>query len=448
MTGWPYLLTLTLLAPLAGIVATMLTRDLHRARRVSLGSLALTLAAASAAGFDAYIGGYGERPLVLGAFAIDGVSALMLPVIGMLQLLVAVGTSKVHTTHATSVRLLLATLFALSAATAVSGLVLIGSMTAAAAIPLWDLHSRRRSLRAYLSYMAPALGLLLAGWIGISASPGINTGLMAAGLLIYCGMVPGHAWAPALFESGRLGSALSFALPMMPVMAVVRLLLPSAPADVLAVAGWACLFTGVYAGGLAVVQDSARRFYGWLVLSQISMVMFAALQATPAGLTAALCLWGSAALSLVGLALPLRGLEARFGALSLREHHGLYTQVPTLAVCFLVAGLGCAGFPGAIGFVPVELLVSGSFEQGWWVSAILAVIVMLNGIAVMRAYFSLFTGKRVAASVSLQATRVERISIASVVIVVLMGGWLAPNIVATRHALADQILIERASALH
>ena len=110
-----------------------------------------------------------------------------------------------------------------------------------------------------------------------------------------------------------------------------------------------------------------------------------------------------------------------------------------MAVCFLVAGLGCAGFPGAIGFVPVELLISGSFEQGWWVSAILAVIVMLNGIAVMRAYFSLFTGKRVAASVSLQATRVERISIASVVIVVLMGGWLAPNIVATRHARADQI---------
>jgi formate hydrogenlyase subunit 3/multisubunit Na+/H+ antiporter MnhD subunit len=433
------------LAPLAGAIATMLTRDLHRARRVYLGSLGLTLAAASAAALDAHLGGYGERPLVLGAFAIDGVAAPLLPVIGMLQLLVALGTSKVHTTHAGSVRLLLATLFALAAATAVSGPVLIGAMTAAAALPAWDLHSRGRSLRAYLVYMVPALGLLIAGWVGLGASPGMNAGLMAAGLLIYCGMAPGHGWAPALFESGRLGSALAFVLPILPVMAVMRLLLPSAPADVLAVAGWACLFTGVYAGGLALVQDSVRRFYGWLVLSQLSMVMFAALQATPAGLTAALCLWISAALSLAGLAFPVRGLEARFGALSIREHHGLYAQAPTLAVCFLIAGLGCAGFPGAIGFVPVELLVSGSFEQGWWVSAVLAFIAMLNGIAVLRAYFSLFTGKRVAPSVSLQATRVERVGIAAVVVVVLLGGWLAPDVVASRHSLADQILIERAA---
>ncbi len=443
--GYPYLLTLALLAPLAGALAVVLTRDVQRAQGVCTGALATTLALASAAALQAHLSGYGVIPLALNAFGIDPVAAPILPVIALVHLLTAVGTAKSRVNHGRCLRLLLSVFFALAATTSATGPVLIAMLAAAAVLPAWDLKGLGRSLRGYLVYMLPALCLIVAGWAGQGgSSPDLSAGLMLAGLLIYGGMAPGHAWAPSLFERGSFGASMGFVLPILPVLALIRLVLPMAPEDLMTGAGYFCLFTGLYAGGMATVQGSVRRFYAYLALSQLSMVLFAVLQATSIGVTAALCLWISAALCLAGLGFPARAIEARFGRLSLREPHGLYPQTPALAVSFLVAGLGCVGFPGTFGFVPVELLISGSFSQGLWISAALAVIAMLNGIAILRAYFSLFTGKRTTASVSLQATPVERFGIVVIAVVVLLGGWLAPPLVASRHDLADQLLSQRA----
>ena len=70
---------------------------------------------------------------------------------------------------------------------------------------------------------------------------------------------------------------------------------------------------------------------------------------TELSLTGSLCLWFSVILSLGGFGLTLRALEARFGRLSLAEYHGLYEHSPALAVCFLLTGLACVGFPGTLG---------------------------------------------------------------------------------------------------
>jgi NADH-quinone oxidoreductase subunit M len=444
MTGYPYLLTLALLAPLAGALVVALTRDVQRAQGACIGALAACVALVGAAAVQAHLVGYGAMGLALGAFGVDSVAAPVLPVIGLVHLLAAVGTAKSRVNHGRCVRLLLSALFTLAAATSATGPGLILMMAAAAVLPAWDLKALGRSMRGYLVYMVPALVLIVAGWMSVDgASRELSSGLMIAGLLVYGGMAPGHAWTASLFERGSFGASMGFVLPILPLVGLIRLVLPVAPEPVLETAGWFCLFTGVYAGGLATVQASVRRFYAYLALSQLSMVLFAVLQASAIGVTAALCLWISAALCLAGLGFPARAIEARFGRLSLREAHGLYSQIPTLAVSFLVAGLACVGFPGTFGFVPIELLISGSFEQGRWVSAALAATAMLSGIAILRAYFALFTGKRTSASVSLQATPVERFGIVVIAVVVLLGGWLAPPLVASRHALADQLVAQR-----
>jgi len=172
-------------------------------------------------------------------------------------------------------------------------------------------------------------------------------------------------------------------------------------------------------------------------------VLFAVMLHTSNSLTAALCLWISTTLSLAGLALSVRALEARFGDLSLQDHHGYYEQVPGLAICFLITGLASVGFPGTIGFVPMELLISGSVDQGLGISLTLAFAAMLNGIAIMRAYFALFTGKRPTTSVSLQVTPTERLGIVILALVVFLGGWLSPSVVASRHRVADELLQQR-----
>jgi len=99
---------------------------------------------------------------------------------------------------------------------------------------------------------------------------------------------------------------------------------------------------------MAVVQGETRKFYAHLCVSQAPLVLFAVMLHTSDGLTVALCLWMSSMLALEGLAFSIRALEARFGALSLREHHGYYERVPGLAVCFLITGLASVGFPGSL----------------------------------------------------------------------------------------------------
>src|SRR5205823_5986874 len=128
-------------------------------------------------------------------------------------------------------------------------------------------------------------------------------------------------------------------------------------------------------------------------------------------LTGALALWVSVTLSLGGFGLTLRALEARFGRLSLSDFHGLYEHSPALAVCFMLTGLASVGFPCTLGYVAAELLVDGAVEANLAVGAAVVVAAALNGIAVVRAYFRLFTGTRHVSTVSLNITFGERVAV-------------------------------------
>src|SRR5213082_2126341 len=98
------------------------------------------------------------------------------------------------------------------------------------------------------------------------------------------------------------------------------------------------LFTAVYAAGMATVQRDARRFFAFLFLSHASLVLVGLEFVTShgVGLAGALCLWYSVIISLGGLGLTLRALEARFGRLTLTRFHGLYEHSRMLAIFFLL----------------------------------------------------------------------------------------------------------------
>ena len=439
-------LEFTLLLPLIGAIMVSFIRTPALAARWCLGFVLITLISATGAAFN-FTGSSGGAKLQSGTFAIDEISAPMLPVLTLLHLLIMLGTAKSRVSPLSCVRLLLATCITLSALTCHTGSVLVALLVSAVLLPIWDLKSRGRRSRGYWIYMALFIGLLLAGWNSNETSaPELTIGLLVLALLLRGGAVPLHGWLSTLFQGASFGTAMLFVLPLMEVLASLRLLLPGAPDWMLKAGSTICLVTAVYGGGMACVQHEVRRFFAHLALSQTSMVLFAVMLHTSNGLTAALCLWISTTLSLAGLALSVRALEARFGDLSLREHHGYYEQVPGLAICFLITGLASVGFPGTIGFVPMELLISGSVDQGLGISLALAFAAMLNGIAIMRAYFALFTGRRPTTSISLQVTPTERLGIIILALVVFLGGWFSPSVVASRHRVADELLQQRNGA--
>ena len=146
----------------------------------------------------------------------------------------------------------------------------------------------------------------------------------------------------------------------------------------------------------------------YLFLSNSSLVLVGLEVATPISLTGGLCVWLSVGMSLSGLGLTLRALEARTGRLSLVDYHGLYEHMPNLAVFFLLTGLASIGFPGTVGFVGAELLVEGAVNVNPFVGMLVVLVAALNGIAVLHAYFRLFTGKRHTTSISLRSRWPEK----------------------------------------
>lgn len=433
---WPWL-AVSLGLPWVGVAALGWSQSAVRTQSRCLTTLLALLAATLGASWA------GEAGPSVGAgwFRADSLAAPLLPVLAVLHLLTFLGTAKSRVTRTACMRQLMGAGLSLAALTCQStgGLVVLAVL--GVAVPGWELWERRGRWRSFALHQGLFIGLLVVGWFGSrNGAAGYGHALLLLAVLVRGGIVPAQAWVPSLFERASYAGGMAFVLPLTELMVAIRLLVPVASGTLMELGAWACLLTAVYGGGMAVVQQDLRRFYAHLCVSQTSLVLYGALLQSANGLTASLCLWLSASLSLAGLAFAVRALEARFGPLSLREYHGCYETVPGLAVCFLVAGLACVGFPGTIGFVPLELLISGSVEEGIWTSVALALATMLNGVAILRAYFSLFTGRRRASVGSLPVTAWERVGIAAITVLVFAGAWVPPSVAASRHRVAETIL--------
>jgi NADH-quinone oxidoreductase subunit M len=136
-------------------------------------------------------------------------------------------------------------------------------------------------------------------------------------------------------------------------------------------------------------------------------------------------------------------MEARTGRVSLEHYHGLYEHTPRLAVLFLLTGLASVGFPGTFGFVGMELLIDGAVEAYPVVGAAVVLAAALNGIAVVRAYFTVFTGTRHVTSVNLRSRPPERLAILALALLIFAGGLFPQPGISSRHHAAKELVRSR-----
>ena len=449
-------LELAILAALLGALCVGPLRDPLRAWRWGLAFTAAALACAVLAclgyylcranGLEADGGGHAD---LLGRqlLHIDELNAPLLPMAALLHFLTALATGRTKMRRYSLSWSLASEAIRLTAFGCAEPGLLIGLLALGAVPGYVELLNRRKPTQVYLLHMALFVGLLALGWAfyprgGLTRTAWAAVPLLTA-VLIRCGGVPTHCWLTEWFEHASFGNALLFVTPLTGVYAAVRLALPVAPDWALQGLGLAFLLTAVYAAGMATVQHEARRFFAYLFLSHASLVLVGLGLHTPVSLTGALALWVAVALALHGFGLTLRALEARFGRLSLAEFHGLYEQSPALAMCFLLTGLASVGFPGTLGFVAADLLVDGAAEASPYVALAVALAGALNGIAVLRVYFLLFTGARHASSVRLRVGARERLAILTLAALILGGGLVPQPGVLSRHRAALDVLRAR-----
>ncbi len=449
---------LAILLPLIGAFWVRLLRNPDRAREHSLWISGLSLVCTCAAWLSLDTSGQshalareqwdvGRKWFGGDMFVVDELSAPLLPMAALLFLLTELATlrTKVRRFSFASVlvreAVLLAT-FACREPWAIAILLAIGT------IPPWlELRERNKPTRVYVLHMGLFVGLLFAGMAVQSINAQVAAVLLMAAVLVRSGIVPLHCWMTDLFEHASFGTALLFVTPMVGAYAALRLVLPIAPDWVLRSIALLSLLTAVYAACMALVQHEARRFFCYVFLSHSSLVLVGLEVATTIGLTAALCVWLSVGLSLAGFGLTLRSVEARTGRLSLDQFHGLYEHMPMLAILFLVTGLGSIGFPGTLGFVGTELLLEGVRRVYPLVGTAIVAAAALNGLAVLHAYFRVFTGARHVTSIDLQIRWPEQIAVLIFTVLILGGGLYPQPGVESRYHAAVKLIESRQQRL-
>lgn len=448
----------SVLIPLLGALWVAMIHNADRARRHSIVICSVTLLCATCEWIDFMRLNTFEAhdhwdlfQLVIhqNIFVIDELTAPLLPLGALLYLMTVLSTLRTKINRFSFGWTLVAEAILLATLSCRDPWVVIALLSAATVPPWLELRSRGRSTRVYAIHMGLFVTLLCVGQalLPADASPSnppiLAGGLIAAAVLMRSGVIPLHCWMTDLFEKATFGTALLFVMPMTGAYAVMRLLIPVAPDWGLQSIAVVSLITAVYAAGMALVQHESRRFFCYLFLSQASLVLVGLETATAIGLTGALCVWVSVGISMLGFGLTLRSVEARVGRLSLASYHGLYSHIPALAALFLLTGLSSIGFPGTVGFVGAELLVEGAVGVYPVVGVLVVVAGALNGIAVMQAYFRLFTGTEHHASVSLKARWSEKVAVLILSVLILGGGlWPQPGVQSRYHA-AIEIITRR-----
>lgn len=433
-------------------------REPNRAARWGIAFTGLVFALAFLAWLGFYLGvppgrvsPWSVQSRVLGSqvLALDELSAPLVPAVALLHFLAAVTTARTRMRYFSFSWSLASDALRLAMFSCQASWLLVGLLAMGTLPPYVELVNRGRPTRVYVFHMLLYVGLLVVGWAAVEAAAGRasvaawGAFLLTMAILVRSGTIPAHCWMTDWFEHASFGNALLFVTPLSGVYAAVRLVLPIAPDWVLQGIGLFSLITAIYAAGMATVQTDTRRFFAYLFLSHASLVLVGLELHTTLSLTASLCLWFSVILSLGGFGLTLRALESRFGRLSLMSFHGLYEHSPTLAACFMLTGLASVGFPGTLGFISTELLVDSAVDVSPRVGVVVVAAAALNGIAVVRAYFLLFTGARHVSTVSLGIGLRERIGVLTLSALILGGGLFPQPGVATRVHAAEAILNDR-----
>lgn len=377
----------------------------------------------------------------------DELSALLLPFCALLFAVVILVMPRTEIRPRSARRILvseaiLLLTFATGDADAISILWILSMVPA-----YFELRERAPGTRSpFLLYMLVSAVLVgaavavLHSPVGASATGlAFITGLWAAAIMIRKGIVPLHSWMLDFFEQAPLATSILYCTPQIGAYAAIRMVSPHAPRAVLAVLGIASLVTAVYGAGLALVQDKGRRAFGALFMGQSALVLVGLDSHDIVGLTGSLCLWISSGLAMAGFGMTIQALEARRGRLRLNMYHGGYERTPTLAASFLLLGLACVGFPGTLGFVGQEALVDGAVVASPQTGVGVMLAVALNGIFILRTYFSLFCGARMGPSPGQRLRMREYAGFLLIVAVLVLGGLIPQPFVASRHRAAEAV---------
>ncbi|MFM9025058.1 MAG: proton-conducting transporter membrane subunit [Planctomycetaceae bacterium] len=448
-------------APLAAAAVLRTTGSRLEPRAVAGAALAIALAAAAVVSWSWHAGAgrtvvWGDRLAGGSLVTVDGLTALLLPFIAVVDLAILVAAPRRGLAPEGVARTLVgvASTFAMLATAHPAVLValwIVSSLSTWSAVR--GTPGGRPTARVYALAVGAAVVLMAVGTALLVADPpwlrshgavgAVGGWLVAVAVMIRKGLVPFHSWYPALYGGGPLASALAATIPQVASYTAVRLLVGHADGvgPELVFLANAALVTAAYGAALAMVQRDARGLLGHLAMSQSAMVLAGIAATVPMELVGALAVWVSSGLALTGIGLVVWALESRAGRISIATLQGRFADAPALAGFFLLFGLASLGFPGTLSFVADDLIISGALGSQTHAGILVILTTVCSGIAVIRGWFRIFGGPVRADAPRHEILPRERL-VFTVLLAILVGLGLWPGpFVRSLDAVATSLLV-------
>jgi NADH-quinone oxidoreductase subunit M len=271
--------------------------------------------------------------------------------------------------------------------------VLWGASALLVWLELREIKGTKKVARLFAIYHSPSVFALGVGAVLLSrGEPAAGLVFLLIGIAIREAVVPLHSWFPPFVQYAPMGLVVAFFAPQLGVYAHLELLRDEVPHQLAHGVASLGALTAVVAAAMGLAQTDARRALAFLVMSQMGLVAFGLDTSSPVAQIGALLTWQVIGLATAGFAMTLASLEARRGTLSMRVPGGSFTRTPRMAVAFLFMGFASVGLPLTLGFVAEDLLVQGSVEEFPLLAFALILATALNGVSVIRAFFTLFSG--------------------------------------------------------
>jgi NADH-quinone oxidoreductase subunit M len=404
---------------------------------------------------------------------VDGLSAVLLPLVTSLSVAVLVAVPRADLDVDAVVSLLVVEGAALGVLVS-ANVLLLGAFWALSLLPMasearrsGDVALRRATTWAVAFCVLPMLAaiasLVVMAMLAHVASPfdiraiaesrvaRPNAHILAPLLLLACagrmGIFPFHLWVPIALGRGRLAVMLPSVVSPIGSYVLVRLAIGLFP---VATRGWCGVLTAMatvsalYGAVLALGQHDARRQLGYLWSSVAGFVLAGAATLDAQGLSGALVHDLALTIALTGLVLIVRAVEARTGTTDFRRLGGLVTQAPRMATGYFLLGAAAVGFPATVTFVSEDLVVQGLIRTRPVVAVALLMAMAINGVTLVRSFKRIFLGPT---SRYLHEDAVvhdllprERWVLALLVVALLAGGFVPTPLLAIRRQVESGIL--------
>lgn len=270
--------------------------------------------------------------------------------------------------------------------------------------------------------------------------------LLTLALLVRKAVFPFHSWLPVLTERGPVAITTLLIATHVGAFLAARVMLPLLPDASLRAFPWVAdlaLASAMYGALLGLAQNDLRRLLGFVLTSQLGLVIVGIAEANRDSLHGALLQMLALGLTSTGLLLVTAQLLARTGTTDVRELGGVAGKLPALSAAFFVLGLATIGFPGSLMFVSEDLLLHGLLGAHPIEATMLLLVTVLNGITLVRAYYQAFLGRprRALGGVPDLLPRERAVAVGLVFVIVATG--LAPSpLLAVREGVVRRLALE------